>query len=136
MVVGEHLGMAREDAALARVVEVRFDPRRATLLEGGEKREQQGQQFAIGVALPFGPLEGAQQALARELHRGQRVADDEGADRGAADRHQLVRQCLEDHLELAARDDEAAEYAAQDDQESDPVQHDLRARFLALTSRL
>jgi len=113
--------MAREDAALVRVVEVRFDSRRAALLEGGEKREQQGQQLAIGVALPFGPLEGAQQALAREFHRGQRVADDEGAHRRATDRHQLVGQCLEDHLELAARDDEAAEHAAQDDQESNPV---------------
>jgi hypothetical protein len=123
MMVGQDFGVSREDAALLRRVQVRLDPRRAVLLERGEQREKQREQLTVRVTLPVGTLEGADQALARQLHRWHRIADDEGSKRRAANRGQLMRQGVQDHVELAAGHDEAAEHASQYDQETNAIEH-------------
>ena len=125
MMVSEDLGVAREDRAFVRRIQVGFNPHRTLLLKGGEQSEQQGQQVAVKLGGPARPLEGALEAAAGKLHRAQRIAEQEGADRRADDRHQLMRQSFEDNPDLAARQDETAEHATEDDDEADGVDHGL-----------
>ena len=57
-------------------------------------------------------------------HHGlERVANQEGADSGAADHHHLERCCLQDDVEMAAGEHEAAEHHHEDDHHSDDLEH-------------
>ena len=124
VMVLEQPRIGREQLALRRRVEMRFDPGRATLFEGGEQAEHHGQEIAIVARLPALALERAQQAAHRLLDRAKRIGDDERPDRCAHDRHQFVRQRLQHDRQLAAREQEAPEDAAEDHYEADTVQHD------------
>jgi hypothetical protein len=85
----------REERALLGLVEMRLERGGAALLEGAEHAEHQRQQVLIVLRLPLAALERAHHALAGLLHRRHRIGHDEGADRRAADRHQLVRQGMQ-----------------------------------------
>ena len=67
------------------------------------------------------PLRQRRQRLERRLDRLGAVADDERADRGAADHQQLDR--LEQRAEVAAGEGEAAEDRRTDDDVTDDDQH-------------
>ena len=125
MMVSEDLGVAREDRAFVRRIQVGFNPHRTLLLKGGEQSEQQGQQVAVKLGGPARPLECAFEPGPGQLHRAQRVTEQKGTDRGSEDSHQLVRQRFENDPYLATRQDETAEHADEDDNKADGIDHGL-----------
>ena len=120
--VGLDLGVFREDRAFAGGFDM-FLQRHRVLLCDADQLEQQAEQIAVILLLPFRALEHLADILERMFGAGTIIADQKGAERGAADHDHFERQRLEDDGKLAARQQVAAKDHDEQDDDADNRVH-------------
>ncbi len=127
--VSEDFRIALEERALLRGLDVLLEGDHALGLDHPCQDIKEAQKVAVVAGLPFRSFEGANDAAEGRLDDAEAVADEEGADGGAENHHDLEGRRLDDGIELAALGDEAAENGAEnDDDANDGKQVSLATR--------
>ena len=112
-----------KDIAVLGTLDVALQGDHALGLHGLGQQEQQRKQIAVVRRFPLGAGEHLAEDSGGGLDRGHAVGDEEGGDPRPADGHQLVRRRFEDHRQLAAGDDVAAEHGAEQHHNADDLKH-------------
>ena len=115
--VGEQFGKSLEDLGFLRIVEVAFDLAARLGPQFAHQRVQHAQHVEEVARLRHLVGDRLHDRLAAILDGGERIGDDEHAERRAADDHEFER--LHQHFEVAAERGVAADDAAEGDDQSD-----------------
>ena len=126
-------GEAREDRALFWIFDVALKRDHALRFHGLGQQEQQRQQVAVVRWLPFRTAENLAQAAAGCLDHGQGVGDQKRCDTRAADSRHFVRCGMQDHADVPARQDVAAEHHGEQHDDADDLEHELSRGQASLT---
>ena len=121
-----------EQRRVVRVLDVLLDRHQAFLARLLQDVVEQRHQLHVARLRVLRALQHARQRGERRLEHLRLVVDDEGAERAAEDGHQLRRQRVDDHADVAAVQDVGTEDAAERHGVTDENEHVLRSMARAV----